>query len=261
MTRSDHDEFDGLAVGWALHALEPGEEHTFVEHLATCDRCQVTVRESEEVLGELSYDVPLVEPPPELLDRIQAAAGAASAGGTIAAVVEPVAPTPLVRRSRVPRWAPMAMAAAVVLIALLSWNVILRNQVADTQRLAAQRQDVITKIAGSTTRATLLDSASRPIGYVQQRGSDIQVVANGLPANDRTKSTYVLWAVQGSGRPPLAVGTFDVLRTGIDVRRVDGQAPSAGFSGFAVSKEAGRVAPDRPSQVVATGAPIATEPN
>lgn len=265
MTRSDHDDFDGLAVGWALHALEPGEEHAFVEHLATCDRCQVTVLESEEVLGELSYDVPMVDPPPELLDRIQAAAGATSPRVTIPSVaepvVEPVAPTPLARRSRVPRWAPMALAAAVVLIALLSWNVVLRNQATDAQRLAAQRQDVISKMAGSSTRATLLDKANHPIGYVQQRGSDIQVVANGLPANDRTKSTYVLWAVQGAGRPPLAVGTFDVVRAGIDVRRVDGQVPAAGISGFAVSREAGRVAPARPSQVVATGATIATEPN
>ncbi len=261
MTRSDHDEFEGLAVGWALHALEPGEEHTFVEHLATCDRCQVTVRESEEVLGELSYDVPLVEPPPELLDRIQAAAGATSPNVTIPAVAERVAPTRLVRRSRVPWWAPMAMAAAVVLIALLSWNIVLRNQAVDAQRLAAQRQDVISKMAGSITRATLLDNANRPIGYVQQRGSNIQVVADGLPANDRAKSTYVLWALQGSDKPPLAVGTFDVVRAGIDVRRVDGQAPSAGFSGFAVSKETGRMAPDRPSQVVAAGATITTEPN
>jgi len=276
VSRADHDEFDGLAVGWALHGLEPGEEHAFVEHLSTCDRCQITVRESEEALGELAYDVPLIDPSPELLNRIRKAAGDISVPSTrvmIPPVEEPghagespppgrpgrpVAP---VRWLRVPRSAAMSMAAAIVLIALLSWNVVLHNRAGDAQRVAAQRRDVIAKMAGSSTRAALLDSSSRTVGYVQQRGVDVQVVADGMPVNDRKKTTYVLWAVQGSGRPPVAVGTFDVVRSAVDVRPVDGQAPYAGFSAFAVSKESGRAVPDRPSQVVATGLATGPEPN
>src|SRR3712207_7218554 len=50
----DHREFDELAVGWALHALEPEDETVFSAHLATCARCADTVAErSEEHTSEL----------------------------------------------------------------------------------------------------------------------------------------------------------------------------------------------------------------
>lgn len=258
MTRpehDDHDEYDGLAVGWALHALEPEEEEAFAGHLATCSRCQATVQESEEALGELAQDVPLVDPPSRVLNRIRAAVADDTAPHRLTRA--PVAvPSSTTQAPRLRRWAAGAMAAAIVLIALLSWNVVLRNQAADARRVAAQRQEVISRLAGSSTRAALQDDANRTVGYVEQRGADLQVLTTGLAPNDRTRSTYVLWGIQGSGRPPLAVGTFDVLRAGTDVRPVLGRAPLAGFSGFSVSREPGRTAPDRPSAVVASGAAI-----
>ncbi len=255
MTRPEHDEYDGLAVGWALHALEPGEEEVFDLHLATCSRCQATVQESVETLGELAYDVPLVDPPSHLAARIRVATGAEDTNSGQAEVI-PLRPPTRPDRLRLSGRPAAAMAAAVVLIALLSWNVVLRNQAVDAERIAAQRQDVITKMTGISTRALLSEKAGRPIAYVAQRSGGLQIVAAGLSPNDRAKFTYVLWGVQGSGRPPQAVGTFDVIRAGTDVRPVTGQAPLSGFSGFAVSLEPGRTAPDRPSQVVATGAAI-----
>jgi anti-sigma-K factor RskA len=261
MTRSDHGQYDALAVGWALHALEPGEEHAFGIHLATCPQCQRAVAESEEALGRLAYEVPLIDPPPYLLDRIRQATGASEparppseAAPAISEAAPLVPPTPLVRRQRVPRWAVVGIAAALVLIALLSWNIVLRGQAADAQRVAAQRREVISKLTEGSSRAALRDGGNHTIGYVLQRGTDVQIVADGMAPNDRTKTTYVLWAVQGSGAPPVAVGTFDIVRPGLDVRPVNGQAPGFGFSGFAVSREAGRTVPDRPSQVIATGA-------
>ena len=253
MTQSDHDEYDGLAVGWALHALEPGEEHAFGAHLDTCAHCQRAVAQSEEALGRLAYDVPLVDPPPHLLDRIRLATAATGARLALFEAAPIVPPTPLARRLRVPRWAVAGMAAALVLIALLGWNIVLRDQAAEAQRVAAQRKAVISKLTEGSSRAALRDGGNRTIGYVLQRGTDVQIVADGLTPNDRTKTTYVLWAVQGSGAPPVAVGTFDIVRSGLDVRPVAGQAPGFGFSRFAVSREAGRTVPDRPSQVVATG--------
>ncbi|MEP6697509.1 MAG: anti-sigma factor [Pseudonocardiales bacterium] len=270
MTRSDHDEFDGLAVGWALHALEPDEEHAFADHLSTCQRCKAAVHQSEEALGELAYDVPLVDPPPQLLDRIRLATGATdmpSARFRIsspAAADEPektgepsrsrVAEVTLLRRLRRNSWAPLTMAAAAVLIALLSWNVVLHDQAGHARRVAAQRQAVIAKLTDSSTKVALQDGAGKIIGYVLQRGTGVDVVSDGLAPNNRATTTYVLWAVQESGKPPQAVGTFDVVRKDLDVRTVAGHAPLSDFSAFAVSRELGRTSPDRPSQVVATGA-------
>ncbi len=281
--RAGHDDFDGMAVGWALHALEPAEEEVFAEHMATCDRCQQLVRDSEEALGDLAYDVPMVDPPPQLLERIRHATGATDAmpGGPLrteqeaeapapsgpvwpagpagpAAPEGPIAPVvPIIRRvaSRRPRWAMPAIAAGLVLVAMLGWNVVLQNRVDEAQRLAAQRQSVINELGQSSTRAILTDPANRAVGYVVQRGSSIEIVAGGIAPNDRAKTTYVLWALPGSGEPPEAIGTFDVVRASMDVRPVNGKAHDpATFSGYAVSHEQGRTVPQRPTQVVATGA-------
>ena len=259
MRRADHDDFEGMAVGWALHALEPDDEQEFTDHLLTCDRCQQLVRESEETLGELAYDVPLVDPPPQLLDRIRQATGATSSEvGARTQVEHSAAPAiPLRRRSvrRMPPWFMPAVAAGLVIIALLGWNVLLQNRIDESQRVAAQRQDVITKLAKSSTRAVLADSQNRTVGYVVQRGSNVEIVAAGLAPNDRVRSTYVLWAVQGSGEPARAVGAFDIVKATMDVRAVGGSPPTPDtVSGYAVSKEPGRNVPKQPSEVIATGA-------
>lgn len=259
MKRTDHDDFEGLAIGWALHALEPAEEQAFAEHLATCDRCQQMVRESEEALGELAYDVPMVDPPPEVLDGIRREIGATDVGPGSARRAEDPDATVVTIGSRATRrwsrWAMPAIAAALVLIALLGWNVVLQNRVDEAQRIAAQRGSVIEQLGRSSTRAVLTDEADHTVGYVIQRGSSLDIVAGGLAPNDRARTTYVLWAVQGSGEPPRAVGTFDVVRTSMDVRAVSGSPPAADtFTGFAITKELGRDVPQQPSQVVASGA-------
>lgn len=259
MTRPDHRdhaEYDGLAVGWALHALEPGEEHAFTTHLAACSRCQSAVQDSEATLAEFAHDVPLIDPPPQLLARIREEAGATAGGSGRRATPAPVIPMPVrARPGRMTRWAAPAMAAAVVLVALLGWNLALRNRVTSEHRVAAERQAVIDQLADGVIRVTLTDSTSHSVGYVLQQGSQLKVIATGLPVNNRAGSTYVLWAVQGSGEPPRPVGTFDVLRPTLDIRPVKGGSDRlAGYSGVSISIEPGRSAPQRPTTVVATGA-------
>jgi len=263
---TDHDEFDAMAVGWALHALEPAEEQAFVEHVATCDRCQRLVRDSEGVLGELAYDVPLVDPPSHLLDLIRDGIGATAATtGDSLRVDHGVAPlVPLPRRTagRPPRevvgfrlrWAIPALAAGLVLFALLGWSLVLQSRVDEAERIAAQRQEVITELARGSSGTILTDPSNRTVGYVVRRGSTVEIVTGGLAPNDRARSTYVLWAVGGSGQPR-AVGTFDVDALSVDVRLVSGSAPpSDSVSGFAISRELGRTAPQRPSHILANGA-------
>ncbi|MGY1650419.1 anti-sigma factor domain-containing protein [Geodermatophilus sp. SYSU D01119] len=69
----DHEEFDELAVGWALHALEPEDEARFAPHLAGCTRCARTVAETSEVMAALAGDLPPAEPSEGLRDRLREA--------------------------------------------------------------------------------------------------------------------------------------------------------------------------------------------
>jgi anti-sigma-K factor RskA len=72
----DHGEWDALAVGWALSALEPHDEARFAAHLPTCQRCTSTVRETLRTVSDLAYAVPDDAPPPGLKRRILLAAAA-----------------------------------------------------------------------------------------------------------------------------------------------------------------------------------------
>jgi anti-sigma factor RsiW len=66
---SDHGTFDEMAVGYALHALEPEDEAVFAVHLPTCPRCAATVAETGEVMAALAADLPAAEPPDEVRIR------------------------------------------------------------------------------------------------------------------------------------------------------------------------------------------------
>ena len=68
---SDHEIFDELAVGWALHALEPEDEAVFAVHLPGCDRCAATVAETTELMGAMARDLPPAEPSDDLRARLR----------------------------------------------------------------------------------------------------------------------------------------------------------------------------------------------
>ena len=49
----NHSDYEQLAAGYVLGALEPDDEHVFQQHLGGCPQCEASVRELEEVVGEL----------------------------------------------------------------------------------------------------------------------------------------------------------------------------------------------------------------
>ena len=57
-----HRVQDELAVGYALHALEPAEENT--AELADCPLCQETIRSTEEIAALLGSSVSSTSRPP-----------------------------------------------------------------------------------------------------------------------------------------------------------------------------------------------------
>lgn len=79
------------------------------------------------------------------------------------------------------------------------------------------------------------------------------IVAGGLPANDRQRTTYVLWAANTSGARS-AIAAFDV--TGSEpVQIAAARLPFAvnDVSQILISYEPGRAAPPEPSDVVLSG--------
>ena len=72
----EHGEWDALAVGWALSALDPEDEQRFAEHLPGCARCTATVRESLYTVADLAYALPDETPPASLKARLMAAVAA-----------------------------------------------------------------------------------------------------------------------------------------------------------------------------------------
>ena len=61
-----------LAVGWALHALEPAEESLVALHLVDCAECTRIVADAEYVGATLGLSIPEVTPSAELEQRILA---------------------------------------------------------------------------------------------------------------------------------------------------------------------------------------------
>ena len=260
----DHETLDELAVGWALHALEPADEAVFAVHLPGCARCAATVAETTEVMGAMAMDLPRAEPSADLRSRLLSAVemteqvpGPAVPIPRTTAIRDP-APVPSPRATERSPWRrslPVSLVAAAVaaIVGLGLWNVFLtssRERLAET--VAAQEQVVAALLEpGRATVAPLLDEG-RTVATVVARQDGLQVVTSGLSVNDAEETTYVVWGL-GEGAPT-ALGTFDVRRSAIDVRTVGSPSTDVdGFQQYGISLEPGQEAPSAPTEVVAIG--------
>jgi anti-sigma-K factor RskA len=255
-TPMSHSEYEELAAGYVLGALEPDDEHTFQQHLGGCPVCEATVRELEAVAGELAYAAPPVDPPdtlwagirrqvrPEAARRPALTAAPGAGGG------RRLRPLPV-----------LAAAAAVVLLVVLTlWNLNLRDQnalyrqrVAALERAArlvndptAARVALEEQAGASGARATVLASS------LQDRG--VLLVEN-LPALQRNR-VYELWGVPG--------GDFDKAEKAlvfVPLRRQGPQAlefrvPIQPGTVFAITEEPGPDGSDKPTSApLLVGAP------
>jgi hypothetical protein len=280
----DHETWDELAVGWALHALEPEDEAAFTRHLPDCARCARTVAETSEVMASLAADLPPAEPSEDLRRRLRATVEQteqvrrpvlppdqpsdylddAPRPDRRAALpartprVEPVAVPAPSSRDRRPVWRRrmpqlLVAAAAAVILGLGAWNVVVSTSRQDAQTAAAQEQQMINELLtpGQATIAPVSDHGQVMATVVARRGQ-VQVVSWDLPKNDTRTHTYVVWGMRGTS--PVALGTFDVVSTQTGLSTVGSpQAGIDGFNAFAVSLEPGRKAPSTPTHVVAYG--------
>jgi anti-sigma-K factor RskA len=228
MSTRTHNPWDGLAAGYALHALAPDDERSFEAHAETCARCQATLETDAELLAVL---VPPVEPPARLRQAVLAIADEA--------------PRALPSRRRTP---PMWLsAAAVVLVLAVGVNLAARPTSAPSTPAGAIRSCQADD--GCRAFDLLAVGDNRSVGAVTVRGDATALVVDGLQSNDAARTTYVLWQKAGRG-PVVPLAAFDVTEGKAVVRR-DLRLPLDKTDWLAVSIEKGRVAPPTPSVTVA----------
>jgi anti-sigma-K factor RskA len=203
-TPMSHSEFEELAAGYVLGALEPDDEHAFQQHLGGCSACEANVRELEAVVGELAYAVPPADPPDTLWAGIRREIRPEAARrAAIPAVPGPPAGAGARRLRLLPA---LAAAAAILLVVALSlWNLNLRDQNAVYRdRVAALER--ATQLANDPTASLVtLDDQPGTTGAQatviastrQDRG--VLLIEN-LPPLQRNR-VYELWGIPG-GRIP-----------------------------------------------------------
>lgn len=252
-----------LAVGWAMHALEPDEEARLRAHLPECAMCTRTVRETEAVTAAVGESVDQYDPPARLKARLMEAIEHTPQEQPSPVVEVPdrqdvAEPISLDARRglKAKRTRVLLAAAAVILVAAVTGAVgqqlgSLSNQVAEQKSRTDQLEHTFRLATDPATNKAVLRAKDGTAMAVLFSGDDeAVVVSEGMPANDLAKQTYVMWGTGGNG--PVALATFDVRPGSPDII-LKWDKDAYAHSGFAISLEPGRTAPASPSAVVAAG--------
>jgi hypothetical protein len=242
-----------LAVGWALHALEPAEESLVAAHLLDCPICSSIAAETEEVGAMLGLSIPEALPSAELEQRVLSV--------TNASRDEPVVPlAPLARRHiPAPSWLrtrEFAAAAAVILVtatAVLGVRVVqLNSALNQTAGQVTAMSEAMQRVADpQAIRVPLVAKDGQAVGMVLANRDRIAVIATRLPSNQVADQTYVLWGLTGGA--PMALAAFDVASEAPGLHAIPTATGARNFIGYAVSLEPGRRAPVVPTDVLASG--------
>ena len=249
-----HAAWDELAAGYAVNALEPEDEHAFLDHLRGCDRCRATLDELTQVTGQLGYAVEPAEPPDELRRRILDAAAAERPA--VFGTTPPVTALGAAReRRRAPavRLGSLTTAAAVLVVfALGAWNLTLRGDTRAKQEALQRRDKALTCLAAPDSRKFTMTSAGGERATSCLSGGRAYLVVDRLDRNDRASSLYVLWWMgRDDGLHP--VGGFDVDAAGTAVYELPLGAGPADVKAMAISLEQGRDVPAAPTRRIVYG--------
>ncbi|HUF54129.1 MAG TPA: anti-sigma factor [Dehalococcoidia bacterium] len=194
------EQFEELAGAFALGALPDDEMLAAREHLAACDQPHAEARDFLAVAAGLASAPPEREPSPalksRLMDTIRAEAGAAPAA---------LAPRPTPERGptlwqHIAGWFDagslgygLAGALSVLVIALVIWNVSLRDDDTTTDQ-------VVVTLTGASGQITFLPDQN--VAIMDVEGLDQP------PAGQ----VYQAWAISGDG--PTSIGVVEVHADG-----------------------------------------------
>ncbi|RJQ85433.1 MAG: hypothetical protein C4519_03420 [Desulfobacteraceae bacterium] len=209
---SEHEKYEELAAGYVLGALDEHDRHRFEFHLAGgCEQCETSLREARQVTDGLGFALKPMAPRKEvrakLFDRIRLDDQAAE-------VTEPSEP------SRRGLWAPLALAASLLLVVGLSYQVYSLYQNIETERMSrreaekkvAQLQESFNALVAPQTRTITLAGQGQASGaqakaFIDPAQRRIFLYVYNLPPTPPGK-TYQLWLiVEGT---PVSAGIFEV---------------------------------------------------
>jgi anti-sigma-K factor RskA len=211
------DDVHALVGPYALDALDDGEEVTFEQHLALCERCREELAGLREAAAALAYGAPSAAPPPELKQRILAQARA-----------ERPNVVPLRRRRN---WtAPLAAAAAIAACAA----VVLGIWAASLQNSQDPFENVLSK-PGS--RLVSMGAA----GGVAVAPDGTAVLAVAMPPAPSDK-TYEAWVIQAGKAKP--AGLFRG-REGTSIVEIPRPVPSGSVIAVTLERKGGVQQPTR----------------
>jgi anti-sigma-K factor RskA len=197
MSESNNERFEDLKEAYVLGALPEEERLSFEEYLAAHPERQAEIDELGAVAGLLAFAPQEQEPSPELRSRV------------MEVVETEAAPHRVTRRSVSARIGDylsvrsLALgAAALLMIGLLSWNVLLQGQVEDLQ---GQVQDAQGQVEDARNQRQLQQSPTIKLeGSWADQGADAEVasihkdqvilVARDMPSvpEDRTCQIWVI---------------------------------------------------------------------
>jgi len=245
-----------LAVGWAMHSLEPDEEALVRDHLPNCPTCQRTVRSTQEVLAGIGGSVRQEQPPPRLRARLMEQIEHTPQDVPAQHTPRHAAPTPLrpQHRRRTGRVL-LAAAAALAVLAGGGYLGVRVNQLSGEVTAAQTRTDELNKALSlaadpTTNRAVLRKDSGEEVAIVLSNPNAGAVMPMNLKPND-SGHIYVVWGASTKAPVPLAV--FDVRAGSTDPQLLPWPADAHKHTTFAVSLEPGRQAPPKPSEVLAGG--------
>jgi anti-sigma factor RsiW len=263
-----HDEALDLAAGYVLGALEPAEETAVRDHLATCPEPHTEFVELGGIVTALLADVPLVEPPAALRDRIMDAARAdlavpprtPIAAPSGAPGFPPAEERVLRRTARTSRldWA-LRIAAVIAVVAIGAWGLGLQRQLDAARQFDQAVAQVLDAAGRPGAQAVILTPAQgkqgQGIAAVAPDGT-VTLAMRDLPATSDGQ-VYTTWVLVGKNAP-IAVADFTVDANGIaSVRTRPAQTPPGAILAVTLEPNPGNTAPKGP--IVSTGtAPGAT---
>jgi anti-sigma-K factor RskA len=202
MSEMNNERFEDLKDAYVLDALPEEERRSFEEFLAAHPERQAEIDELGAVAGLLAFSPEEHEPPPELRERIMEVVEAEAAprrgrrGSVFAGLAGYIGARGLAFG-----------AAALLLIGLLSWNLLLQGQVEDLQGQVQSSQNQVEDL-----QAQVRDAQNQQTQTVQlsgtwaDQGADAEVasisderivlVADNLPSVPEGQ-TCQIWVIKG----------------------------------------------------------------
>lgn len=254
----NHSDYEELAAGYALGALEPDDEQAFQLHLEGCPSCRSSVRELEEVTASLALAAPRVEPPASLRAAVRR-----STGLTLRRRASRVLGS--WRGTRIAVRA-LAVAGVLALFALSLWNLALRDQhLIDQARVNALEQAARVVNDGTANRVALDGPAAgggaRATVLASSRLDRGVLVVEGL-APPPPGRVYELWTLRvGDGSNAAAKAMVFRFSDRQAVHAVPFSVSMQPTTGFSITEEPGPGGSLSPTtQPLLTGNPQPSRP-